>query len=530
MKAATRAAVLVVLGVIAVVVAARLLTPEPERERVAPTPLPKGSSELLRMSIDTRVVGARRRVPPSFLGFSTEIPFAERIMGTPGGPPNAVADGLYDALRATGSGAPVLRVGGSSAEQTWWNPAGRPRPAGVRFDITPAYLRQLRAFRRRHASPLVLVLNLAARSPAPAVGYARAARRALGSNGVRAYELGNEPDAYAGLPYREGSGGQAALRPAGYSFADFLGEWGARARILRDRVGPLPLAGPSVCCAEPFLSRFGEFARKEAPRLALLSLHEYFGAACGGQKPGTPGYPTRRRLLGPDEMDRIIAEFRESVAVGRRLRRPVAVTETNSFACGGQPGVSDTFAAALWAPEYLMRSAAAGVRGLYFHTFGRAYSPFDFLPAPGGQWTGTARPLYYGMLLFARSTANRATILLDPVARQRVRLGSGAVAFPTLDRNGTLRVMVLSKDARRGGSVRIAVPRGAGRARLTRLLAPDLGAKAGVTLAGQAVPERSLSGRLEGRERRETVSRRRGAYRFAMPAASAALLELRVRP
>jgi hypothetical protein len=481
------------------------------------------------MTVDTRSPGVTRRLPSSFLGFSAEVPHAQKIMGTPGQGPNPAATGLFGALRAAGSGAPVLRVGGSSAEQSGWNPSRSTRFPGLRFDIDQPYLDQLREFRERGGSPLVLNLDLVNPDPSPALGYARAARRTLGPAGVKAYELGNEPDVYSGLPYYTARSGRVVKqREPGYSFPEFLGEWDARARRLRAGVGDLPLAGPSICCAAPFIQGFERFAQREKAKLALLSLHEYFGSACPGVKRGTSSYPTRGLLLGEANMRRIIAGFQTAVDIGKRVGKPVAVTETNSFACGGQPGVSDTFASALWAPEYLIRGAAAGVTGMYFHSFGRAYTPFDLSYAAGRGWTGNARPLYYGLLLFSRATANRATILLGPIARQQVRLGSGAVAFPTLDRNRTLRLLVLAKGSGRGGSVRITVPRGAAQARLTRLRAPGLGAKGGVTLAGQAVAPNSHTGRLTGRPRVGSVRRRAGAYRFSMPAASAALLELRV--
>jgi hypothetical protein len=50
-----------------------------------------------------------------------------------------------------------------------------------------------------------------------------------------------------------------------------------------------------------------------------------------------------------------------------------------------------------------------------------------------------------------------------------------------------------------------------------------------VTLAGQSVPADSRDGRLAGPVRATTVRRRGGAYRFSIPRASAALLELKVR-
>ena len=518
----------------AVVVVAVLVTGGSNGERTPPEPpppLPRSSPDLLRVRVDIRQTDGARRLPASFLGFSAEVPYATRITGTPGQSPNRAADGLYAALRATGSGAPVLRVGGSSAEQASWTPRERSRrPPGIRFDVTQAYLDQLRRFGQVNGSPLVLNLNLANRDAATAVGYAVAARRTLGRR-VRAYELGNEPDAYAGATAATGTAGRpATLRPAGYSFTDFLGEWSKRARQLQARAGDIPLAGPSVCCAPAFTSRLTEFARRERARLSLLSLHEYFGSACPGVERAAPAYPARDKLLGEAEMSRIVEGFQGAVAIGRRVGRPVAVTETNSFACGGQPGVSDTFASALWAPEYLMRSAAAGITGMYFHTFGRAYSPFDFTYTAGGAWSADVRPLYYGLLLFARATAHRAALLPPSAATQRVRAGSRVVAFPTLDRRGTLRILVLAKGGRRGGRVRVAVPGGGVRAQLTRLEAPGLGARGGVTLAGQSVPAGSRTGRLEGRPAAAGVRRTAGGYRFAMPAAGAALLELRVRP
>lgn len=522
-------ALAVLVAAILVTAAARVTSSDPRPAFARPSPLPASSPELLSMTVDTRRLRHGRRLPRNFVGFSTEIPYATRITGTPGSGFNPVASGLYRAIRAAGSGAPVLRVGGSSAEQTWWNPTARPRPPGIKFDVTEPYLDKLREFRDRNASPLILALNLVNRDPSAATDYARAARRALGRRGVRAYELGNEPDAYPTRSYYNDRSGRAVMqRPPGYSFSDFLGEWDARAGLLRARAGPLPLAGPSACCAAPFIDGLGRFVEREKARLALVSAHQYFGSACSSIRPGTPGYPTREKLLGQADMSRVIAGLQSAAATARRAGKPLVVTETNSFACGGQPGVSDTFASALWAPEYLMRGAAVGVTGMAFHTFGRAYSPFDFSFTAGRGWTGEARPLYYGLLLFARATSNRATILLDPIRRQRVRQGSNAVAFPTIDRHRTLRVLVLAKDSRGGGSVRITVPRGADKARLTRLRAPGLGATHGITLAGQSVSAGSRTGRLAGPMRVRSVRRRDGGYGFSMSAPSAALLELKV--
>jgi hypothetical protein len=281
-----------------------------------------------------------------------------------------------------------------------------------------------------------------------------------------------------------------------------------------------------VCCAPPFAGRLEEFVARERRRLAFVSLHKYFGSACARDQPGTPSQATRATLLAGGTMERVIRELGEAVAVAGRAGKRAVVTETNSFACGGQPGVSDSFASALWAPEYLMRAWEAGVAGLAFHAFGRAYSPFDFTHTTLG-WQVRVRPIFYGLLLFARATAGRARSVPIAPGALRTRTGGPTSTFATLDRRRVLRVLVLAKGGRRGGTATVRVPGAGAPARLTRLEGPGLAARTGTNLAGQFVPDGSRDGRLARTPRFQRVRPREGVYRFRMPAAGAALLELR---
>ena len=62
---------------------------------------------------------------------------------------------------------------------------------------------------------------------------------------------------------------------------------------------------------------------------------------------------------------------------------------------------------------------------------------------------------------------------------------------------------------------------------LERLLAPRLGATAGVTLGGQSFGAATTTGQLAGTRRLTTVKPRGGAYAVSLPAGSAALLTVR---
>jgi hypothetical protein len=180
--------------------------------------------------------------------------------------------------------------------------------------------------------------------------------------------------------------------------------------------------------------------------------------------------------------------------------------------CGGVPGISNTFVTALWAPDALFELVRAGVQGVSIHV--RAYTiNAAFALTNGGL---VARPLLYGLLLFART--------LGPDARV-VRVGlrtTGAVhlkVWAVRVRGGALHVLLINKATR---AVRTALQgRAGGVATVQRLLAPSVAARSGVTLNGQYL---GLDDRWHGRPATETLKPGRRGYELTVPAASAALV------
>src|SRR5581483_8435353 len=76
---------------------------------------------------------------------------------------------------------------------------------------------------------------------------------------------------------------------------------------------------------------------------------------------------------------------------------------------GGQPGVSDAFASALWAADYSLRVAQAGFAGVNLHGGGEGY----YAPVTGEPNATKLRPEYYGMQLaqqFAGATFVSASV------------------------------------------------------------------------------------------------------------------------
>jgi hypothetical protein len=149
------------------------------------------------------------------------------------------------------------------------------------------------------------------------------------------------------------------------------------------------------------------------------------------------------------------------------------MAETNSVYGGGRPGVSDTLAAAVWGTELMFRLAAAGWNGVNFHT--RPACSYTPLGEPTGG-RPVARPLYYGMLLFAQSRPRR-------VAALPVRNSAAVSAYAIEGRDHRRRFAFINMSPYEPAHV--ALPDTA--TKLLRLAASSPAATSGVTLGGAEI-------------------------------------------
>ena len=160
--------------------------------------------------------------------------------------------------------------------------------------------------------------------------------------------------------------------------------------------------------------------------------------------------------------------------------KPFRADELNSVSCKGARGVSDVFASALWAPDTLFHLARVGVDGVNIHTLaGAPYEPFAFTHS-GDRWQAQVKPMYYGLLLFARAAPAGSRLLATfhvPVA--------GLRTWATKGPSGTLRILLINDSPTRPLTLAVRPPHPARSATLERLLADGLRATSGVTLAGQ---------------------------------------------
>ena len=430
-------------------------------------------------------------VPRSFFGLSTEYWALPQFEQRP-----ALLERVLALVHARTNGPLLLRIGGDSADHSFWNPQARRMPDWA-FALTPAWLARTRALLSETEARVILDLNLVTASPAIAGAWARAALAGLPRGSIAGFEIGNEPDIYSQEFWRAVIAGgrldhdQPVDLPRSLTPDGYVRDFTAYARVLARAAPGVPLIGPAL--ANPIADRawLSELLRRRHASLSLVSVHRYPYTACALR--GSRAFPTVGRVLSVGGSIEMAAALRPLVAIAHRYGLALRLTELNSIACGGRPGVSDSFATALWATDALFALLRAGADGVNLHVRAEAVNaPFGF--DPHGL---VARPLLYGLIMFVRALG--AGSRLAPV---ELRAGGATAldAWATRPARGGLNVLLVD----RGPTpvrVRLAIPPH-GPLHVQRLLAPGPGAQGGVTLAGQSL---SRSGRWLGRSREQAV-------------------------
>jgi hypothetical protein len=454
-------------------------------------------------------------LPRSFFGLSIETWTVRDVVRR-----LALYERALALLRVPGDGAQILRVGGDSTDQTYWHaalPPGRPWA----FKVTRRWLSDLGTIVRGSQLHVIVGLNAIAHAPRMAAAFARATIRSLPPRSVIGFEVGNEPDLYH---HRYGNAFPAALRwartpalRANVYTADFYDTTFQSYAIALRTVAPrVPLLGPAV--ANPWRARGWLTAIVDGDRnsLGVLSAHRYPLSACYHHASYRP-FPTIARLLGERASAGMADSVEHAVAYAHRNRLRFRLTEFNSVTCGGRPGVSNTFATALWGPDALFELLRTGVDGVNLHVRTDTVNAPYRIDSRGFY----ARPAMYGLIMFVRALGPGAR--LTPIVMHRPIAHVKVWAVRTA--GGQLHVLAIDKSAR---PVRLALAlRGAsGPASVQRLLAPSVRDQHGVTLAGQRLNAR---GQWVGQRVVETLRRHRGVYRLALPRFSAALISVRSR-
>jgi hypothetical protein len=434
-------------------------------------------------------------MPPGFLGMSLEYWTVARYTGRN---PRAVNPVLVRLLRNLAPAqVPSLRIGGDSADETWWPIRSVLPPSPITQRLTDRWLRTTRALANAIMGKLILDLNLAGHRPAIAATEARALRRGIGQSRIQAFEIGNEPDLF---PFHH-------YRPYSYGLADYIREYST----WRTAIGFPPIAAGAL--GTSWTTGVDQFVQT-APGAVMATFHRYPLHACF-ELADSPRFATITNLLSPYSSTGMADGVAQYVADAHSRGIPLRLDEVNSASCGGKKGVSDVFASALWAVDAMFELARVGVDGVNFHTSpGSPYELFPFTHS-GRRWSAFVRPAYYGLLMFSEAYPPGARML-------PVNSSDEVKAWATQAPDGTRRLVLINKDTSSAHSVLAST--GTNNASIEWLTAPSVTSTDGVTLGGRTFGSNTTTGALPGQPQRDQLSALLGQYSIELPAASAALL------
>jgi len=424
------------------------------------------------LAADERAVA----VPTSFLGLSQEWPWVSSMTLSPH------ATAIIGRLR-NDNGPLILRVGGTSYDAGYERvTSGNTGSERMQRDGLAKSLAALETLRDTLGMRFILTLSLASRDLDLVKHQADAWHGRLGE-AVMAFEIGNEPNYYKEL--------RPDLWPddaSGRFYRDIVAEFIASARELDG----LAYAGPAWGWIGLRPQVMEQYLRAAPHPLTAVTVHYYHSAYFKTPPPDRPN-DTPETLLDDTHTREVMTKWvGPQVAMAKRYGVPVRITECNSISSGGNAGVSDVYAAALWTLDTALEMAAAGVAGIDFHqaswkyaiyervTKGQLNPPTDDPPPLYHSYR--VRPPFYGVLFFQQAvTAGARIAKIEHEGPASVKVYGVVVGNQS-------RTVIVNKSPCEKARVTIRLPKVAGpiEPKLVRLVAPNdsLTARTGITIAG----------------------------------------------
>jgi hypothetical protein len=329
------------------------------------------------MSVSLKVDGTTTGmpVPDDFLGFSFEKQIVTDTTYF-----NASNTSFINMFKNLETG--LIRIGGSTVDRTFWSNSRR--KTSTTDSVYANDVSRYKAFAQSVGWKTIWGLNLGTGTPASDADEANYVSANIGDQ-VASFAIGNEPS------YLYVSG----LRPMSYNSTQYLGEFNNFSSAVKASVPNAAFSGPDNEDTGWGLS----FMQSASLGINMLTVHYY--------RMGPAGSPlvTMNQLLTFDSNLRNLASDAGNATQG--LQTPYRVTECNSVYGGGEPNMSNAYAASLWGSEFLFYLAQQGAGGINFHTGGTPNYVYSPISTVNGK--SVARPLYYSMLLFHQANIRQFT-------------------------------------------------------------------------------------------------------------------------
>lgn len=448
------------------------------------------ASSSVTLAIPAEATGAQ--MPADFVGLSYEV--QQLVDPSFFSASNA---GLVEQFRALSSNG-ALRLGGNTSEFAYWRATpdspepehpktrevvGEPKPEY--YAVTGEAVHNLAAFLKATGWSCLYGIGMGTNTPERAAEEAAFVHRELGAS-LQYFQIGNEVDLF-----------DRHLRdPKTWSAKTYLDEWLTLARAITARVPDAKFGLPDVASKVEWLTEIAALwpSVENPPHVTTLTHHHYFGGPATNPEVNIPN------LLKAEAMAKVQKTADAATAAADKMSARVRMTEGNTCYRGGKPGVSDVFAAALWAANYSLVLASNNYSGINLHggtgksvanSVGgslpgdallkdQGATPDQIATHPHPFYTPIAtfdgeyalEPVAYG-LKFAGALSGGSFYKAD-FSAQIEASGVDAAAFAAKLSDGRASVIVLNKDAEKDLDLTLDFGAAAGRLEMETLHAPAL--------------------------------------------------------
>lgn len=378
------------------------------------------------------------KLSPTLLSFSIEQDNWTNWTGTTSRN-NFFFNLLNNLAQRTGS-PPLLRIGANSEDHTIFDPnvqfstavfppytTSVPYPEAINISVGDAYYQTAQFL--LPGTHVIWGVNLGQKNISAASLEAQSILKAFSTQAfihagivLDAIEIGNEPDLY----------GMNGMRSINYSSSDYFSEWSNFAPVIASSahitqsshtkfwIGAFADSSHSEIGFSPqALLNEGLSSPGLANLVSTYSQHHYSGSFCQADPSLLQDLMSKSNIRGN------LSAFVPDIASVRAHGFHYVLGETNSYACHGTPGVSNTAGAALWTLDYSFFAASIGVSRLFFHEgIGYKYnfiqpvpltrSTLDGSPLPSPQ-PAHVQPPYYAAIIIAEAIGTSGNVRMAEI-------------------------------------------------------------------------------------------------------------------
>ncbi|KAI0065099.1 hypothetical protein BV25DRAFT_1822212 [Artomyces pyxidatus] len=388
---------------------------------------PASSSQLIELqNVSFTPSSTSQLLDQSLASLSIEFAYLTSFGGN-NSQPNLLTKNLMKLLEDRTGVGPDLRPGGITIDSSVYDPDGpalvldESSAGGIyRTIFGPTFYESLNVF--PNSTRFVVDVNLENDTIKFARDEIAAAIEHIGWDRIRALELGNEADHYAG-----------GSRPAGWASNDYTAEFLGWTAVLSRNLS-LPKG----------IFQAGSFADDPLPDAAmstvdiidegvdtsgvikLFNQHMYQYSTCD---PGRNAIATLPNLVNHTNITNYVDLWKPQIAAAQREGKAFVVGEYNSVSCSGKENVTNTFGQALWLADTILYSASVNISRMYLHQGATlVLQSGDQVNTPGFSWydlwypveterygVASASPSFVAYLLIAEavgaSGASRITLV-----------------------------------------------------------------------------------------------------------------------